>query len=111
MRFLVCAQPKCVSETVKNLGRDVNIAALLQPGVPRHPNAGELSYFLPSKSHGFAAGGQWQPHFLWNEACPARAQKISQSLASLIVRHDFLLSLVLAIPVSRHSGRAFTCMA
>lgn len=49
MRAFVAVQAKGSGDRIEDLGRHIDLTALLEPGVPSHPHTRELCDFLSSQ--------------------------------------------------------------
>ena len=68
-------EPEGAAQPLEELRRDLDLAALLEPGVPGDTDPGELREFLATQAGGAAAASGGQAHVLRRDALPAGAQE------------------------------------
>ena len=72
--------------------RDLDIAALLEPCVPRESDAGERSHFLAPEARRAAPAGGWQPDIGRGELLPMvrdEVGKITSCARQAATRQDY----------------------
>ncbi len=83
---LVGAEQQGARDGVQHLRRDLNVARLLQPGVPGDPDRGELRHLLAAQARCAAAADGGQPDLLGRDPLPATAQEGGEFAAADLVR-------------------------
>lgn len=78
MLMLRLIQPQGLRNGIQYLGRGIDPPPLLQPGVPSHPDPGELRHLLAPQPRRTTPRTWWKPQFGRVETFPASAQEGAQ---------------------------------